>query len=219
MAIDPITAITIGSTVLDVVGGYDSGKKYRARLATQRSFSQLKGLSDWNNTKEAIINDLKENFAVQSSSGVVAEYSGSFKAVQQEIQRLGKKDLNLVDLMTQSMTDEFNYRIDESRRADNLNFLKSVATVGLDLNRLKLNNQHKEIIEKSMEREKKVINKYPVSYRKGTQRFTTRRDLFGINPKSWEMKTFGSMSKPSKSISKYKKTYNDWFMKTREADY
>ena len=199
MAIDPITAITIGSTVLDVVGGYDSGKRYRARLATQRSFSQLKGLSDWNNTKAAIINDLKENFAVQSSSGVVAEYSGSFKAVQQEIQRLGKKDLNLVDLMTQSMTDEFNYRIDESRRADNLSFLKSVATMSLDLRRLKLNNQHKKIIEKSMEREKKVMKNYPVSYRDGTQRFTSRRDLFGLYNKN--VKTVN----PNKYITAWKK--------------
>lgn len=199
MAIDPITAITIGSTVLDVVGGYDSGKRYRARLATQRNFSQLKGLSDWNNTKAAIINDLKENFAVQSSSGVVAEYSGSFKAVQQEIQRLGKKDLNLVDLMTQSMTDEFNYRIDESRRADNLSFLKSVATMSLDLRRLKLNNQHKKIIEKSMEREKKVMKNYPVSYRDGTQRFTSRRDLFGLYNKN--VKTVN----PNKYITAWKK--------------
>lgn len=219
MAIDPITAITIGSTVLDVVGGYDSGKRYRAQLRTQRNFSQLKGLSDWNITKANYINDLKENFAVQSSSGVVAEYSGSFKAIQEEVQKLGNKDLNMVELMTQSMTDEFNYRIDESRRTDNLNFIKSVATLGLNLNKLKLNNQHKKIIEKSMERERKVAQRYNVSYKKGTQRFTSRRDLFGINPKSWEMKTFGSMSQPSKSSSQYKKAYNDWFIKTREADY
>jgi hypothetical protein len=35
-----------------------------------------------------------------------------------------------------------------------------------------------------MEREKKVINKYPVSYRSGTQRFTSRRDLFGLYNKN-----------------------------------
>jgi len=219
MAIDPITAITIGSTIFESFGNYQAGKKYRKQLSTQKNFSELKGLNDWNNTKTAIINDLKENFAVQSSSGALAEYSGSFAAIQKSVQRIGEKDLRYIDLMTQSMVDEMNYRIDQSRITDNLNFVKSVATLGLNLNKLKLNNQHKKIIEKTMERERKIAKRFNVSYKKGTQRFTSRRDLFGINPKSWDMKTFGSMSKPAKTTTQYKSAYNDWVVKNLTGGY
>lgn len=179
---DPITTAYFIYKGLGIADTLISGNAYRNRLKKQRSLNELKGLKDWNDTWDLVVDDLKENYAVFSSSGAIADpSSGSFEAIQKEVAKRGEKDLNWIELMTKSMTAEMNYRIDQSRKADNFSILRDFAEMAYFKFDRNLNVQHKEIQMRAMDIEKKKIL-YPYKYRtvggKVKLQFTSSRDLF-----------------------------------------
>lgn len=179
---DPLTTAYFIYKGLGIADTFFAGKAYRNRLKTQRSLNQLKGLKEWNNTWNMIIDDLKENHAVFSSSGAIADpSSGSFEAIQKEVSKRGKDDLDTIELMTKSMTAEMNYRIDQSRKSDNFSILKDFAEMAYVSYDRSLNTQHKEIQKRAMDIEKQKIL-YPYKYKtvggKVKLQFTSSRDLF-----------------------------------------
>ena len=125
---DPLTAYTVIQASLKVGDIFFSGKAHRKSLSAQRNFNELKGAKDFNDTWAAWVEEEKTNYAVFSSSNASPEWSGSFRAIQEEVGAKKKEDLDYIEIMTQSMTDEFNSRIAESRRSDMFNI--AITAVG-----------------------------------------------------------------------------------------
>ena len=190
MAIDPMTALTIAYAGLNIGNTFFSGKAYRKQLASQRLQYQLKGAKDYNNTFRAWNDEQALNYAVYSASGASAEYSGSYRAIAEEVERKKTSDLDEITMMTQAMTDELNSRIDASRVSDNFSIAATLVGAGISVKQLSLNKQHKKILEKQLERETKKIKGF--TYNKRTGNFTSRRDLFAHNPTSWGMSAWKS---------------------------
>ena len=179
MAIDPMTAYVVASAALNIGDTIFSGKNYRNNLRRQRLMNELKGAKDYNNTWRAWNEEASLNYAVVSASGASAEYSGSYRAIAEEVDRKMTSDLDDIALMTQSMTDELNSRIADSRRADMFSIAQTVVGTKISLAQLALNKQHQQIVKSQLERETKIKTGFPVN-RKGY--FTSRRDLFNYNP-------------------------------------
>lgn len=199
---DPFTIYTVVAAGLNIGSTFFGGKAYRASLRSQRLMNELKGARDYNNTWRDWIETEKLNYAVYSSSGAMPEYSGTFRAIQQEVGRKKESDLDDIKLMTMSMTDEFNSRIASSRQSDMWNILSTAAQTKISLHQIALNKQHKEIVKAGIERETKFKTGFTMN-RKG--HFTSRRDLFNYNPDI----------RP-KSLSVYKNAYDRYWLKTRE---
>ena len=190
MAIDPMTALVIASAGLNIGNTIFTGKDYRNQLRSQRLQYQLKGAKDYNNTFRAWNDEQALNYAVFSASGASAEWSGSYKAIDEEVERKKTSDLDEITLMTQAMSDELNSRIAASRTSDKFSIATTLVTTGIGLKELSLNKQHKKILEKQLERETKKIKGF--TYNKRTGNFTSRRDLFAHNPTSWGMSAWKS---------------------------
>ena len=173
---DPVTIALIVYKGLNIANTFMAGNAYRHRLKRPRNLNALKGVKDWNETWDLVLNDLNENFAVFSASGAIADpSSGSFEAIQKEVLRKGEKDLDWVNIMAASMEAEMNYRIGESRRSDNFSMMMDVADMAAIKYQGNLNKQHRDIKERWQEVERKKIY-FPYNYRTG--KFTSSRDLF-----------------------------------------
>ena len=202
MAIDPMTALVIASAGLNIGDTIFTGKSYRNSLRSQRLMNELKGAKDYNNTWRAWNEEAALNYAVVSASGASADFSGSYRAIAEEVDRKMTSDLDDITLMTQSMTDELNSRIADSRRADMFSIAQTVVGTKISLDKLALNKQHQQIVKSQLERETKIKTGFPVN-RKGY--FTSRRDLFNYNPNI----------RP-KNLSVYKNAYDRFWLKSRE---
>ena len=194
---DPLTAYTVIQASLKVGDIFFSGKAHRKSLSAQRNFNELKGAKDFNDTWAAWVEEEKTNYAVFSSSNASPEWSGSFRAIQEEVGAKKKEDLDYIEIMTQSMTDEFNSRIAESRRSDMFNIAITAVGAKIQLESLALNEQHRKVTRAALEREKKRAVGFPIN-KKG--HFTSRRDLFT------DMNVGGKLTKLN--IPKYKKEYH-----------
>jgi hypothetical protein len=149
----------------------------------------------------------KTNYAVFSSSNASPEWSGSFRAIQEEVGAKKKEDLDYIEIMTQSMTDEFNSRIAESRRSDMFDMAITAVGAKIQLESLALNEQHRKVTRAALERERKRVVGFPMN-RKG--HFTSRRDLFtNMNVKPVNLKSY------TDAYSSYNKKWNWDFRDTR----
>jgi len=205
---DPMTIYMVAAAGLNVGNTIFGGKSYRNSLRSQRLMNELKGAKDYNNTWRAWTEEQGLNYAVVSSSGASAEYSGSFRAITEEMDRKMTSDLDDITLMTQSMTDEFNSRLAESRRSDMFDIATTIVGTKISLDKLALNKQHQNIVKAQLERETKVKTGFPVN-RKG--HFTSRRDLFNYNHNVKPV----NLTSYTDAYSSYNKKWNWDFRDTR----